>query len=511
MIVVATAIQIIGGIAVAPLLPGVTQTIKARLQGRRGPSPMQPYRELRKLWGKGPCRSAAPTIVYRLAPCVVAAATALALLLVPIAGIAPDWSLGNDALVLVGLLALARFALAASSWDTGSGFALMGSSRDLTVSVFVEALLVLAIVLAALPAGSTDFVSMVAAASGPGAWSEPAHWCAAAAFGLVVLAETGRQPIDNPDTHLELTMIHEGPLLEYAGRDLALLEWSVAARHWIVLVLGAQLFLPHWGRIWHPARMPHRRYRLPLRGAGAGRDRPAEDADPARAGPSRGGLPPRARWTGQLATGRGRMSSAMLVALVALGVGVILARRRSLATLLVAIQALLLGVAALSLEGDSDGALLVAGGILMVRAVALPALLTLARLRTPEPRLIVPATTVGVRLLVSTAVALVAMAVIPPLGLGDRAVEHTAVALLSLGIATVIMRRPALLQVLGIVVAENGVYLLAIAVPGGLPFVIELGVLFDLALVVTVAAAFTQKIQDELGTGDTDLLRGLRD
>lgn len=205
------------------------------------------------------------------------------------------------------------------------------------------------------------------------------------------------------------------------------------------------------------------------------------------------------------------MSSAMLVALVALGVGVILVRRRSLATLLVAIQSLVLGIAALSFVGDSGGALLVAGGILIVRAVALPALLTLARLRTPEPRLIVPASTVGVRLLISTVVALVAMAVVPPLGLGDRAVEHTAVALLSLGIATVTMRRPALLQVLGIVVAENGVYLLAIAVPGGLPFVIELGVLFDLALVVTVAAAFTQKIQDELGTGDTDLLRGLRD
>ncbi len=204
------------------------------------------------------------------------------------------------------------------------------------------------------------------------------------------------------------------------------------------------------------------------------------------------------------------MSSAALVALVALGFGVVLVRRRSLATLLVAVQALLLGVAALSLAGDGAG-LLVAGVILLVRALALPALLTLARRRTPEPGLVAPATAVGARLLVATAVALVAMAAIPPLGLGDRAVEHTAVALLSLGIATVVMRRPALLQVLGILVAENGVYLLAISVPGGLPLVIELGVLFDLTLVVTVAAAFTQKIRSEVGTGDTDLLRGLRD
>ncbi len=241
------AIQVIGGLALAPLLPGAVQFFKGRLQGRRGPSALQPYRELRRLWGKGLADPQPTTLVYRLAPCVVAAATALALPLVPIAGRSAGWSLGNDALVLVGLFALARFALAAASWDTGSGFALMGSSRDLTLSVFAEALLLLAIVLAALPAGSTDLVSMSVAAGGSAPWSEVGHWCGAAAFGLVVLAETGRQPIDNPDTHLELTMIHEGPLLEYAGRDLALLEWSAAARHWVVLVLGTELFLPHWG------------------------------------------------------------------------------------------------------------------------------------------------------------------------------------------------------------------------------------------------------------------------
>ena len=109
---------------------------------------------------------------------------------------------------------------------------------------------VLAIVLAALPVGSTDLLAMSAGAGGSAPWGEAAHWCAVAAFGLVILVETGRQPIDNPDTHLELTMIHEGPLLEYAGRDLALLEWSAAARHWIVLVLAVELFGPHWGGFW---------------------------------------------------------------------------------------------------------------------------------------------------------------------------------------------------------------------------------------------------------------------
>lgn len=205
------------------------------------------------------------------------------------------------------------------------------------------------------------------------------------------------------------------------------------------------------------------------------------------------------------------MGPTAISVLVALAFGVMLVRRRSLATLLVAAQALLLGGAALSLAGDRPTEFLVAAVILLVRAVALPVLLAFTRRRTPEPYLVVPATTITVRLVVAIVVALVAVAAIPPLGLGDRAAEHGAVALLSLGIAIVVMRRPAILQVLGILVAENGIYLLAISVPGGLPFIIELGVLFDLVLVVTVAAAFTQKIHGEVGSGDTDLLRGLRD
>src|ERR1019366_9624810 len=99
----------------------------------------------------------------------------------------------------------------------------------------------------ALPLHSTDLLSMSHAAPLPEVWSSPAHWAATVAFCLVILAETGRQPIDNPDTHLQLTMVHEWPLLEYAGRELAYLQWAAAARHWIVLVLSTELFLPHPG------------------------------------------------------------------------------------------------------------------------------------------------------------------------------------------------------------------------------------------------------------------------
>jgi hydrogenase-4 component E len=197
--------------------------------------------------------------------------------------------------------------------------------------------------------------------------------------------------------------------------------------------------------------------------------------------------------------------------LVALGFGIVLVRRRSLAIALVGAQALLLGIGALSLDGGDGGGMAVAGVILVVRAVALPALLFLALRRTRESALVVPASTMAARLVLGAAVVAVAVAALPPLGLGDRAVEHGAVALLCLGIATVITRRPAILQIVGLIVAENGVYLLAISVPGGLPSVIELGVLFDLALVVTVAVAFSRKIHEEVGSGDVDLLRGLRD
>jgi formate hydrogenlyase subunit 4 len=246
----ATAVELAGGFLVAPLLPGLVQHWKARLQGRRGPTPLQPYRELRRLWGKSGVEPLGTGPVYRSAPAVVAASLGVAILLVPVAARAPGLGVGRDFLVLAGLLALARFALAASAWDTANGFSLMGASRDLTIAVATDATLVLAVAVASLVAGTTDLRGVIAGTAGTAVWSNPALALGSIAFALVIVAETGRQPIDNPDTHLELTMIHEGPLLEYAGRDLAFLQWAAAARHWIVLVLAAQVFLPHAHGSW---------------------------------------------------------------------------------------------------------------------------------------------------------------------------------------------------------------------------------------------------------------------
>ena len=247
---VAAGVQVVGGIALAPLLPGLVQHWKARLQGRRGPTPLQPYRELRRLWGKSTVSPEGTSVLYRLAPSVVGAALIAAVLVVPAAAAAPSFGVGHDALLLLGLLALARFVVVVAAWDACSGFSLIGASRDLTLSVFVEATLVLALAVAALVAGTTDLVAVVAATAGTEVWTSPALALGTLAFALVAVAEMGRQPVDSPDTHLELTMIHEGPLLEYAGRDLAYLQWAAAARHWLVLVLAAQIFLPHPREVW---------------------------------------------------------------------------------------------------------------------------------------------------------------------------------------------------------------------------------------------------------------------
>jgi hydrogenase-4 component E len=205
------------------------------------------------------------------------------------------------------------------------------------------------------------------------------------------------------------------------------------------------------------------------------------------------------------------VSDALVVAILLLGAGVIVVRRRTMAIALIAAQSLVLGAGALQLAFDRSDEFLIASLVLLVKGVALPALLLVVIRRTQEPRLVAPAASALTRLGGAGAVALAAAVLVPPLGLGDAQTERTAVGLVLIGIAIVIARRPAFLQLMGVIVAENGLALLAVSVPGGLSYVIELGALLDLVLVVCVAAAFTQRIHVELGTGDTELLRGLRD
>jgi formate hydrogenlyase subunit 4 len=239
-------LQLVLVLLVAPGLQGGIKRLKAWFQGRPGPGPLQPYADLAKLLRKGVVVPEPSSWIFSLAPLVAFAATLTAAALVPI--VLARSALGfGDVLVVAGLLALARFAMALAALDTGSAFAGMGASREMAIAALVEPALVAAVLALAVPAGTLDLAGLAAADLAAGlAALGPAHLLAGAALLVVAIAETGRLPIDNPDTHLELTMVHEGMLLEYSGRPLALLLWTAQVKQLLVLSLLAALLLP-WG------------------------------------------------------------------------------------------------------------------------------------------------------------------------------------------------------------------------------------------------------------------------
>lgn len=205
------------------------------------------------------------------------------------------------------------------------------------------------------------------------------------------------------------------------------------------------------------------------------------------------------------------MSAPLLWTLVALGFAIVVVRRRSAAVALLAVQSLLLGALAIAEAVDTSHALLVAAIVLAVRGVALPAALAFVIARTRERRRIAAERFALGRLVAAVAVALAAVALAPPLGLEDAGAARAAVALVALGIVIAAARRAVVLQVVGVLVAENGVYLASLAVAGGAPAAIELGLVCDLVAVVAVVAALGAKIHEQLGSGDTTMLETLRD
>jgi hydrogenase-4 component E len=205
------------------------------------------------------------------------------------------------------------------------------------------------------------------------------------------------------------------------------------------------------------------------------------------------------------------MSQAVIWPLVISALGVVIVRRRSVAVALIAVQSLLLGAEALSNAAGASTTLLVAGLVLIAKAIVLPGLLALVVSRTREPARMASERHPLARLTVALAVALAVVTLVPRFGLAHANVEHAAIGLVALGLATAVVRRSAIFQAFGFLVAENGLYLAALSVRGGLPVFIELGLVFDLVVVVSVAGAFGAKIHEELGTGDTSLLGRLRD
>ena len=233
-----------GFLAAAPLLKSVIKKMKARLQNRQGPPLLQVYFDLAKLLRKEPLRSETASWVYVAGPRVYFAAAVAATTLVPVLFASAPLEGAGGILLLVGTLALGRFALATAALDTGSPFGGMGSSRDMTIAALAEPALMLGLFASALAAGTMNLGVLVRGLLEQGPAWHPGDLLAFAGLFIIVVAETGRIPVDNPATHLELTMIHEAMVLEYAGPDLALVEWASAVKELLYLTLLVNLFMP---------------------------------------------------------------------------------------------------------------------------------------------------------------------------------------------------------------------------------------------------------------------------
>jgi formate hydrogenlyase subunit 4 len=236
--------QAVAFLLLAPLLRGLIKKMKATFQLRQGPRLAQPYSDLAKLLRKEPVRSTTASWVFVAGPRIYFASAVVATTLVPTVLAAAPLEGAGGILLLVGLLALGRFALATAALDTGSPFGGMGASREMTVGALAEPALMLALFGAGLAAGTLNLGELVRRTAERGASIHPSEILAAAALFIVLLAEAGRIPIDNPATHLELTMIHEAMVLEYSGSDLALVEWASAVKELLFMALLAGLFLP---------------------------------------------------------------------------------------------------------------------------------------------------------------------------------------------------------------------------------------------------------------------------
>ncbi|MBW4622343.1 MAG: NADH-quinone oxidoreductase subunit H [Cyanosarcina radialis HA8281-LM2] len=239
--------QMLLALALAPGLVGLVRWLKARLQNRLGAPPWQPYLELRKWLAKDVVMSTNASWIFQATPYIVFGSTVTVTLLVPLIATPIAFDAVGDLLVVVYLLLLGTFFLALAGLDAGTAFGGMGASREMTIAAIAEPTIALSISGLAIGSGSTNLGQILTTTlTDPAAAISPSHFLAFAALFIVVLAETGRLPIDNPATHLELTMIHEAMILEYSGRYLALIEWASWTKFLLFLSLLANLFVP-WG------------------------------------------------------------------------------------------------------------------------------------------------------------------------------------------------------------------------------------------------------------------------
>jgi formate hydrogenlyase subunit 4 len=244
--VVVQVVQVVLVLVLAPLLVGYTRKIRARLLRHRGPPLLQPYRDLLRLIHKEAVVADTASWLFRVAPYLIFSAIWVAATVVPTFAVELAFGRSADLIVIVALLGTARFFLALAGLDVGTSFGGIGSSREMMVAALAEPAMLMLVFTLSLLAGSTQLSSVVVFMTGPDVGVRIS--LALSLFGLILvgIAESGRIPVDNPATHLELTMVHEAMVLEYSGRHLAMIELAASLKMLVYLSLIAAIFAP-WG------------------------------------------------------------------------------------------------------------------------------------------------------------------------------------------------------------------------------------------------------------------------
>ena len=239
-------LEIAVALALAPLLSGWINQWRAWLQNKSAPPLLQPYRVLHKLFHKDSVMAHHASSLFRVAPYIVFGCMALACAIIPTLSIDLPLSPAADAIALVGLFALARVFISLAAMDIGTSFGTLGARREMLIGFLAEPALLMVLFTASLMSKSTSLTTIVDTLAHQEFAIYPSLAFAGVAFTMVSLAENARVPVDNPATHLELTMIHEALILEYSGRHLALLEWAASLKLFAYSCIGLALFFP-WG------------------------------------------------------------------------------------------------------------------------------------------------------------------------------------------------------------------------------------------------------------------------
>jgi len=239
-------IEIVIAVALAPLLTGWVNQCHAWLQNRSAPALWQPYRVLHKLFNKESMVADHASRLFRAAPYVMFGCMVLACAIIPTLSTDLPLAPAADAIALVGLFALARVFISLAAMDIGTVFGSMGARREMLIGFLAEPALLMVLFSASLISQSTSLTTIVETLAHREFTIYPGLAFAGVAFTMVSLAENARVPVDNPATHLELTMIHEALILEYSGRHLALLEWAASLKLFAYSCIGLALFFP-WG------------------------------------------------------------------------------------------------------------------------------------------------------------------------------------------------------------------------------------------------------------------------